>query len=147
MTENNDILKANNLRQMVAEYEQEQQVLQENRKKNMQRRHDNMKEAALQKLEELRERELARLEDPLIQDDYYHFHSLITGYTDHVYYNALANLKRKYAMIFDAKNLDKYPVPTPLPRMQDLMDPYMPSWMTYEGLKALAAYCPRWRQK
>ena len=153
MTENNDILKATNLRQMVAEYEKEQQSLCEKRTKNEQHRREYMEDVALLEFDRIRERELERAEEPeyftLIQETHYapHFRSLITGYTDHVYDNALASLQRKYAVVYDKDNLDKYPEATPLPRMQDIMDQYMPVWMTYEKLKALAAHCVRWRQK
>lgn len=153
MIDNYDILKADNLRQMVAEFETEQQALQEKRAKNEQHRRECMEEMALRELEEIREERVARITNPeyerhLRQARYApHFYSLITEYTDHVFENAWANLVRRYAVVYDAKNINKYPKATPLPRMQDIMDKYMPVWMTYKKLKALAAHCSKWRQQ
>lgn len=154
MIENYNILKENNLRQMVAEYESERQTLHEKRAKYEQSRREYMERAALQKLEDIRDRELDEAEGAVYSDfihirhGYYapHFWDLIIGYTDHVYDNAWANLQRKYAVVYDKDNLDKYPKPTPLPRMQDIMDQYMPVWVTYEKLKGLAGHCYKWRQ-
>ena len=67
-------------------------------------------------------------------------------YTLHFYHNAKANLVRKYAVVYDAKNIDKYQKATPLPRIEDVMND-MPNWMTYTDLKELAAHCYKWRQK
>ena len=154
MIEKYDVLKAKNLRQMVAEYESEQQTLREKRAEYRQYCRDLMGEVALQELADIRDRELDEAEGAVYSDfirirhGYYapHFWDLIIGYTDHVYDNAWANLQRKYAVVYDKDNLDKYPKPTPLPRMQDIMDQYMPVWVTYEKLKGLAGHCYKWRQ-
>ena len=143
MGENIDILKENNLRQMVTEYEHEQQTVYEKRAKDMQCRHNSMKEAALQELEDIREKQILETEPENCAPD--HFQLLISQYTEHVYSNAMANLVKKYATVYDAKNIDKYPSATPLPRMQDIMIAY--PWRTYERLRALAAHCDKWRQK
>ena len=139
---------------MVAEYESEQQTLREKRAEYRQYCRDLMGEVALQELADIRDRELDEAEGAVYSDfirirhGYYapHFWDLIIGYTDHVYDNAWANLQRKYAVVYDKDNLDKYPKPTPLPRMQDIMDQYMPVWVTYEKLKGLAGHCYKWRQ-
>ena len=152
MIEKYDILKAKNLRQMVAEYESEQQALHEKRAEYRQYCRDLMEEVALQELADIRDRELDEAEGAVYSDftrirhAYYapHFLDLIIGYTDHVYDNSWANLQRKYAVVYDKDNLDKYPKPTPLPRMQDIMDQYI--CMTYETLKRLAVHDYRYRQ-
>ena len=147
MAENYDTLKENNLRQMVVEYENERQIVSGTCAKYKQYCHDLMQETALQKLEDIREKEIDLSEDPFLREGAYDPRSFLWLYRSHFYDNAEANLVRKYAMIYDAKNIDKYPAPTPLPRMEDLLDPYMPSSFTYETLKRLAAHCSKWRQK
>lgn len=147
MAENYDTLKENNLRQMVAEYERDRQIVYEMRAKEEQRRRDWMKEVALEELEWQREKEIEEQEDPFRSWSKHDPRGWLYRYMCHFYDNAEANLVRKYAMIYDAKNIDKYPAPTPLPRMEDLLDPYMPSSFTYETLKRLAAHCSKWRQK
>ena len=146
MVENYDILKQNNLNQLVAEYENEKQKVYDNNAKRKQDCHDLMTDVALRELAEFHARE----------DDIFEIHLLwdkrdprgfLWSYMKHFYDNTEANLKRKYAMIYDAKNLDKYPVATTLPRMQDLLDPYTPRDFTYETFKRLAANCPKWRQR
>jgi len=141
MTKNYDVLKENNLRQMVAEYEQEQRILSEKRAKYEQGRRDSMERAALRELEDIRETEFLKSEP----ENYVNFELLMWQYTMHVYDNAWANLVRRYAAVHDAKNIDEYPDPTPLPRMADVMNPY--GWGNYERLKELAARCHKWRQK
>lgn len=146
MVENYDILKQNNLNQLVAEYENEKQKVYDNNAKRKQDCHDLMTDVALRELAEFHARE----------DDIFEIHLLwdkrdprgfLWSYMKHFYDNAKANLERKYAMIYDAKNIDKYPIATPLPRMETLLSPYTPSFMTYKKLAELAAYCPRHRQK
>ena len=78
---------------------------------------------------------------------HYNPHHFMERYTVHFYKNAEYDMIRNYAVIYDKDNIDKYPVSTPLPRMEDLWDPYMPSDFTYETLKKLAAHCEKWRQK
>ena len=144
MAENYEVLKQNNLNQLVAEYENEKQNVYDTNAKRKQYFHDLMKEAALQELADIRERELD-LESSLWAE--YDPRGYLFGYKQHFYDNAWANLVRKYAVIHDAKNIDKYPIATPLPRMETLLSPYTPSFMTYKKLAELAAYCPRHRQK
>ena len=138
-----DILKEKNLRQMVAEYESEQQTLHEKRAKYEQSRRDSMERAALQEVEDIRETEFLKSEPENCASS--SFELLLWQYTTHVYDNAWANLVRRYAAVHDAKNIDKYPKATPLPRMDDVMNPY--GWGKYERLKELAAHCHKWRQK
>lgn len=147
MAENYDTLKENNLHQMVVEYETERQIVSDTREKRKQYCHDLMQESGLQTLENIRSREIDLLEDPFARPAKYDPRGFLWFYRDHFYDNAEANLVRKYAMIYDAKNINKYPAPTPLPRMEDLLDPYMPSSFTYETLKKLATHCSKWRQK
>lgn len=142
-----DILKENNFLQMATEYENERQKLLDARAKEKQHCHDLMQEAALRKLAEIRDRKLSILEDPSILFAKRDPRGFFWNYRKHFYENAWANLVRKYAVVYDKENLDKYPVATPLPRMQDLMDPYRPHWLTYEEIKELAAHCSKWRQK
>lgn len=147
MAENYDTLKENNLRQMVAEYENERQKLSDARAKYEQRRRDWMKEVALDEIEEIRQRELGSDGKPYWLFLHYDPKGFMCWYARHCSDNAWANLVRKYAVIYDAKNIDKYPVSTPLPRMEDLWDPYSSSSFTYKTLKELAAHCSRWRQR
>lgn len=147
MAENYDTLKENNLRQMVSEYENERKKLLDARATDEQRRRDWMKEMALDEIEEIRQRELCSDGKPYWLFSHYNPHAFMWAYAKHYFRNARANLVRNYAAVYDAKNINKYPAPTPLPRMEDLLDPYMPSSFTYETLKRLAAHCPKWRQK
>ena len=146
MAENYEVLKQNNLNQLVAEYENEKQNVYDTNAKRKQYSHDLMKEAALQELADIRERELD-LESPFSLWAEYDPRGYLLCYKQHFYDNAWANLVRKYAVIHDAKNIDKYPIATPLPRMETLLSPYTPCFMTYKKLAELAAYCPRHRQK
>jgi hypothetical protein len=147
MAENYDTLKENNLRQMVSEYENERKKLLDARATDEQRRRDWMKEVALDEIEEIHERELGSDGKPYWLFSHYDPNAFMWAYARHCSDNALANMVRNYAAVYDAKNLDKYPVSTPLPRMKDLWDPYIPGDFTYKTLKRLAAYCSKWRQK
>ena len=106
MAENYEVLKQNNLNQLVAEYENEKQNVYDTNAKRKQYFHDLMKEAALQKLADIRERELD-LESPFSLWAEYDPRGYLLCYKHHFYDNALANLVRKYAVIHDAKNIDK----------------------------------------
>lgn len=142
MIEKYDVLKAKNLRQMVAEYESEQQALHEKCTKYEQGRRDSMERVALQEVEDILEKEFLKSEPENCAPS--SFELLLWQYSLHVYDNAWANLVRRYAVVHDAKNIDKYPKATPLPRIEDVMNPY--GWGKYERLKELAAYCYKWRQ-
>ena len=147
MAENYDTLKENNLRQMVSDYENERKNVLDVRVKYEQRRRDWMKKVALEELERQREKEIDEQEDPCLSWSKHDPRGWLDRYMCHFYDNAEAALVRKYAIIYDSKNIDKYPAPTPLPRMEDLLDPYMPGDFTYDTLKQLAAHCSKWRQK
>ena len=147
MAENNDTLKENNLRRLVNEYENERKNVLDARAKYEQHRRDWMKEVALNEIEEIRERELGSDGKPYWLFLHYNPNAFMWSYAKHCSDNAWANLVRKYATIYDAKNLDKYPVSTPLPRMETLWNPYIPGYFTYKTLKELAAHCSRWRQR
>ena len=107
MADDYNVLKENNLRQLVEAYEAEQY--------------------------------------PIVRLD--NFQNLIRQYTAHKYRNKQVNLIRKYAWVYDAEHIDTYEKATPLPRIQDIMNPKISNTCTYEELKALAALYPRWRQK
>ena len=110
MTENYDVLKEKNLRQIVAEYEKERGVF----VKEKQYSHDLMKEWALNVLE------------GAVQDDEKAsslFWEVVREYTKLFYSHAQANLVRKYAVIHDAKNINKYPVHQ-LSQIDDMMGEY-----------------------
>lgn len=147
MAENYDTLKENNLRQMVVEYENERKKLLDARTTDEQRRREWMKEVALDEIEEIHERELVSDGKPYWLFSHYDPNAFMWAYARHCSDNALTNMVRNYATVYDAKNLDKYPVSTPLPRMEDLWDPYIPGDFTYKTLKRLAAHCSKWRQK
>ena len=100
MIKNYDILKEKHLRQMVTEYEEEKYNL--------------VKEFALNGLE------------VVVSDDEAAsalFWGGIREWTIRFYNNVQANLVRKYAVIHDAKNIDKYPV-YQLPKIDDIMKKY-----------------------
>lgn len=155
MIENYNIKKENNLHQMVTEYEAERQKSADIRAKEKQHSRNIMKEFALEESEKIRDKEdyYEELATEMCWDEpwklhlHYNPNAFMWKYTQHVYDNAWANLVRNYAAVYDAKNLDKYPVSTPLPRMEDLWNPYTPGDFTYKTLKELAAYCSKWRQK
>ena len=144
MAENYDILKENNLRQIVTEYETERKNVSNSLAKYEQHRRDCMKEAALYKMDEIREMGLDGR--PYWLFSHYDPHGFMWPYAKHCEHNAWANQVRKYAAVYDAKNLTTYPVSTPLPRMEDLWNPYIPDYFTYGTLKGLAAHCSKWRQ-
>ena len=104
MVEDYDDLKENNLRQMVNECENARP----NFVKEKQYRHNLMEEYALKQLN------FAVQEDEKVLS---WFMWDIGLWTKDFYENAEANLVRKYAAIYDAENLEKYPVSNPfLPR-------------------------------
>ena len=153
MVESYDVLKEKNLRQIVKEYENERKKLSEKCAKERQQQRDWMKKCALEELERIRDKEddFEELAEELFWEEPWELHlhynpnAFMWEYTEHVYDNAWAALVRKYATIHDAKNLDKYPKPTPLPKMEEVWNPYFP--FNYWKLKELAAHCSRWRQK
>ena len=132
MADDYSVLKEKNLRQMVAEYESERQKKQEQRREYVE--------------------DMAALENARVNAFYrpsitshYNPKGFMRLYAMHFYENARANTVRNYAIIYDSNNLDQYPVATPLPRMEDVWNPYFP--FNYSKLKEFAAHCSCWRQK
>ena len=132
MAENYNILKENNLRQMVSEYEKEQH-------EKKQRHLEYVKDTA-----ELENARMSAFYSKSVISRYNH-NGFMLLYAIHYYQNALADLIRNYATVHDANNLDTYPVSTPLPKMEDVWDSSFP--FNYSKLQELAAYCSKWRQK
>ena len=101
MVENYDILKQNNLNQLVTEYEEE--------------KYNWAKELAFNNLEvDVSDDEEASAV----------FWEGVRKWTILFYDNARVNLVRKYAAIYDAKNIDKYPVVRQLPKIDYIMKKY-----------------------
>ena len=101
MVEDYDNLKENNLRQMVNEYENARPDF----VKERQYYHDLMKEYALKDIKSCVQ------EDENKSSEFWDY---VRQWTTEFYDNASINLIRKYAAVYDAKNLDKYPAPGPL---------------------------------
>ena len=95
MTENYDILKENNLRQMVVEYEKAHPSF--------------LSEQDMRRTEILA---WQLLEGCVLDDEKQSlmFWSEVSDWTKTFYDNLQANLIRKYAIIHDSKSIDKYPV-------------------------------------
>jgi len=95
MTENYDILKENNLRQMVVEYEKAHPSF--------------LSEQDMRRTEMLA---WQLLEERVLDDERVSlmFWSEVSDWTKTFYDNLQANLIRKYAIIHDSKSIDKYPV-------------------------------------